>query len=403
MGGKCTVIDRRGQVPSNMYLSREKFKERHRALISDTVADYLATGSVNADDKPRDHYFELTLEEYRLYNTNSNFDTIFLGNTRYRKGDKIPKDTSGEGEPGQQGEGLDDFIFSMNEDEVKRFLFDDLVLPGVVKKNNGKIKETVREHAGFVPVGNPSALSIIRSFKNSLGRNIAMQSCFDEIIEEAKRNGASDSEIQELLDLKTAIPFMDDGDLRFKHSAERSKPHTSIVMICLMDVSGSMSAVIKHLAKKLYKLMSMFLNYKYGVNVEVVFIRYHETASECDENDFFYKRETGGTTASEGLKLAKEVIGRYDVDNTNIYVMHCSDGDTFDKYDAKESAKILSTILPVITHYFYLQIEEDARFRYADDLYTVFKSSHTLSKRKVDVDNDAVLVFRQLLGKKGGV
>ena len=71
----------------------------------------------------------------------------------------------------------------------------------------------------------------------------------------------------------------------------------------------------------------MFLRRKYK-DIDVVFIRHHHTAEECDQETFFHKPETGGTIVSTAYdEMLRVIRDRYDVNEWNIYLAQASDGD----------------------------------------------------------------------------
>ena len=123
--------------------------------------------------------------------------------------------------------------------------------------------------------------------------------------------------------------YLDDIDLRYKHFTKKPFPVKQAVMICLMDVSGSMGEFEKNMAKKFYILLYLFLNKVYK-NVEVIFISHTTSAAEVTEHEFFYSQENGGTIVSTGLQLAKNIIDeRIDTSATNVYIAQASDGDNW--------------------------------------------------------------------------
>ena len=98
-------------------------------------------------------------------------------------------------------------------------------------------------------------------------------------------------------------------------------------MFCLMDVSASMGEREKDLAKRFFILLHLFLKRKYD-RVDIVFIRHTHEASEVDEQEFFYGKESGGTIVSSALKEMIEIREkRYPVADWNIYCAQASDGD----------------------------------------------------------------------------
>jgi len=70
---------------------------------------------------------------------------------------------SGQGQASDQGEGMDEFVFQITQEEFLDFLFDDLALPYLVRK---KLKDTASfqyVHAGFTTDGTPAKLNVVRS------------------------------------------------------------------------------------------------------------------------------------------------------------------------------------------------------------------------------------------------
>ena len=89
-------------------------------------------------------------------------------------------------------------------------------------------------------------------------------------------------------------------------------------------------------------MLYLFLQRKYK-KVEVVFIRHHSTAIECDEEEFFHSKESGGTVVSAGLQLMLDIQKeRYPSSDWNLYCAQASDGDNFG-YDNPVVTELLST------------------------------------------------------------
>ena len=127
-------------------------------------------------------------------------------------------------------------------------------------------------------------------------------------------------------------------------------------MFCVMDVSASMGEEEKELAKRFYQLLYLFLERKYK-EVDLVFIRHHHEAKECNEEEFFSSVESGGTVVSTGFEIAKEIINtKYNPDDWNIYIAQASDGDNFYS-DMEVLENILSNdILPIVKYFTYIEI-----------------------------------------------
>ncbi len=144
---------------------------------------------------------------------------------------------------------------------------------------------------------------------------------------------------------KKHFPFMED-DLRYQRVKEKHKKDFNAVIMCIMDVSGSMDQTKKYIARSFYFLLYQFIRLRYQ-NVEVIFISHTTTAKEVQEQEFFHKGESGGTYISSGYEKCLEIIEeRFNPTTWNIYAFHCSDGDNWseDNKKAIEAAQKLCEV-----------------------------------------------------------
>src|SRR4029453_8721499 len=94
-------------------------------------------------------------------------------------GDQLPKPEGGGGggrsrEGSPDGEGEDDFRFTLSRDEYLDILFEELELPDLVKTY---LKETVAfqtTRAGFTASGSPRNINMVRTMRHSLARRISL-------------------------------------------------------------------------------------------------------------------------------------------------------------------------------------------------------------------------------------
>jgi uncharacterized sporulation protein YeaH/YhbH (DUF444 family) len=133
-------------------------------------------------------------------------------------------------------------------------------------------------------------------------------------------------EIEKLKKLKSTIGLIEEVDLRYNNFEPKITQVTSAVMMCIMDVSGSMDEIKKSLSKRFFMLLYMFLIRQYE-KIELVFIRHHTEAKEVSEEEFFNSKESGGTMVIPALELANKLIDEK-YSNTNVYITQASDGDT---------------------------------------------------------------------------
>jgi uncharacterized sporulation protein YeaH/YhbH (DUF444 family) len=406
------IIDRRS-TQNKTATHRKRFLDRHSRHIKEAVRK--AIQEKNIQDVNKDG-IDVTvpvgdLEQPSIMPDQStgNSDRVHNGNKEFVPGDQIPIQGGGSGQgkgsgAGGDGEGDDDFVFNVSHDEFLEYLFEDLELPDLVKKQL-KMKKVGTKRAGFSSDGLPQNLDIQRTFKHSIGRHLIAEQEYDD---ELKRINSDDSLTQEEKDIEIeklkryldTVPFLEDVDMKFKVSAPDIKPDTSAVMFCIMDTSGSMTAGHKDLAKRFYILLYLFLQRQYK-DLDIVFIRYHTVAKEVSEEDFFYSRETGGTIASTAFKLMSDIMSdRYSPTDWNIYVAHTTDGDDFQN-DLEPLQSVLETnILPSVQYYSYVELKATS-----SDLLPLYQGlatkHHNISCTNIHDNGDVYPSLRKLFTKKG--
>ena len=255
---------------------------------------------------------------------------------------------------------------------------------------------------------------------NSFGRRLALRSPkykrikkLQEEIEqllELPETEEREYRIQELHDairrLKIAakaVAFVDPIDLRYNNFEKQPQPSSQAVVFFIMDVSASMGAKEKDLAKRFFLILNLFLQRQYKT-VDIVFIRHHTIARVCDEEDFFYNKESGGTIVSTAFEEMKRVVKEdYPLDDWNIYVSQASDGDNFIEDNAVLNEMIQNEILPIVQYFAYIHVREDETYS-RNNLMTIYNEL----KRKNDNMNTKLLrspkhvysAFREMFRKR---
>lgn len=354
---------------------------------------------------------------------------VFPGNKEYTRGDKFHRPSggggSGPGDASDSGEGLDEFVFELTREEFLEYIFEDLELPNLVKKQLQETDSYKLIKGGYSNVGIPARLNVIQTLRSAQGRRIALGGVMrqkivkleEELVSlenQAVRND-SDSPLDQAQDRIREIraelgrlerrlhhiPFLDDFDLKYNNVIRQPMPTTSAVMLCLMDVSGSMTQDIKDMAKRFYMLLYMFLKRNYQ-KTEVVFIRHHTSAKEVDEQEFFYSRETGGTIVSSALKLMYEIVcKRYPASDWNIYAAQASDGDNWADDSPLCSDLLLNKILPLVQFYAYVEItprDHQALWRAYEGMVDLFPEQFAM--QQIETIHDIYPVFHDLFEKK---
>ncbi|MCB1662902.1 MAG: YeaH/YhbH family protein, partial [Pseudomonadales bacterium] len=324
------IIDRRLNGKHKSAVNRQRFLRRYRKHIKEAVSDAIKKRSITDIERgeeisiPKRDVSEPTFHHGR----GGRQTRIFPGNKEFVTGDRIKRPKGGgsgggSGEASDSGEGEDEFVFELTQAEFLDFMFEDLELPNLIKKQLKDTDSYKLVKGGYTRQGIPARLNVLQSLRSAHARRIALGGSTKKQIRdletelkalEEKNDADGQERIREIkltLDRLhrrlNQIPFLDDFDLKYNNVIEQPTPTTSAVMFCLMDVSGSMTQDIKDMAKRFFILLYLFLKRNYQ-KIEVVFIRHHTSASEVDEDEFFYSRETGGTIVSSALKMMNEII-----------------------------------------------------------------------------------------------
>lgn len=414
------IIDRRQQGKQKSAVNRQRFLKRFRKHIKDAVQDAVNKRSITDIDRgeeisiPRKDISEPIFRQGK----GGKQRRVLPGNKEYISGDRIDRPRGGKGGGGgkasNQGEGMDEFVFELNQQEFLDFMFEDLELPNLVRKQLKDSDSYKLVKGGYLKEGIPARLNVVQTLRGAKARRIALSGAIRReiaTIEKSLEDFDIDDESEERRKLVDAldraqrrlnqIPFLDDFDLRYNNVIRKPTPTTSAVMFCLMDVSGSMTQDIKDLAKRFFVLLHLFLKRHYE-KTEVVFIRHHTEASEVDEEEFFYSRETGGTVVSSALGLMKEIIAeRYPTDSWNIYAAQASDGENWQDDSPKCRDLLVKSLLPLVQYFAYVEISSGSE----QELWETYQEIPELfperfAMRNVKEPGDIYPVFRDLFERK---
>ncbi|HTT13826.1 MAG TPA: YeaH/YhbH family protein [Burkholderiaceae bacterium] len=415
------IVDRRADPPGRGAVNRERFVRRFKDEIKRAADDEFAKRSIK--DVGRGGRITIPgrgLKEPFLHHDDEtgNRDFVLPGNRDYIPGDSIkrPQGGSGKGgpdgdEPGR-GEGRDEFAFVLSRDEFLSLFFDDLELPNLERTRFGEVTMERSRRAGYSRDGVPGNLAPAMTVRMSIARRIALRGAINRRLAELEeeRAGADparcieiDEEFERLVRRRDSLPFLEDVDRRYRSRAPMPAPATRAVMLCLMDVSGSMDEHKKDLAKRFFALLYLFLERKYG-QVEVVFVRHTEKAEEVDEQTFFYDPQSGGTLVLPALQLAHEIIQqRYIGESWNVYIAQASDGDC-GLDDGRQSAAFADEVLmPQVRYFAYVDIPSvTGWFVRPSDLWQSYEAitSAAFARRQVRARSDIWPVFRELFARK---
>ncbi len=418
------IVDRRLNSKDKNAVNRQRFLRRYRSHIKRAVSDAVSKRSIKDIENGEDISIpRKSLQEPQFtHGSGGRRDIILPGNKDFLVGDRIRRpDGSGSGAGGNasnSGEGLDEFVFQISQEEFLHYLFEDLELPNLVKRQLSDNESFKLARAGFSEVGNPSQVNIIRTMRSAHARRIALSGVLRkqrrELMQELsalddKEDDEETLAYREELESKIsrlnhrikAVPFIDDFDLKFNLHVKHPQPVSKAVMFCIMDVSGSMDQGTKDIAKRFFILLYLFLQRNYE-KTDVIFIRHHTYAKEVDEEEFFYSRETGGTVVSSALELMDEIIKkRYPPEEWNIYSAQASDGDNWHDDSPRCYNLLTEKILPISQYFCYVEITEGE----SQELWTNYKrlrESHgnVFAMRKIRDQGEIYPVFKQLFKRK---
>ena len=104
---------------------------------------------------------------------------VHPGNKEFTAGEHIARPPgggggSGPGKASNSGEGMDEFVFQITEEEFLEFMFEDLELPNLVKRNLTGTDTFKYRRGGFSNAGTPNQINIVRSLRAANARRIAL-------------------------------------------------------------------------------------------------------------------------------------------------------------------------------------------------------------------------------------
>lgn len=334
-------------------------RRRHKELVEESIkkniGNIIAEESIIGQSKDKKIKIPIKgIKEYQFVYGN-NGASAGSGDGSEKRGDRIGQDKAGkkgdgDGQAGNQ-EGEDIYETEVTIEELINYLFEDLNLPDIDRKKMAEI-ESIRsfKNLGYQRKGIPPRLAKRRSVIEKIKR----KQSFMRTHEETDDNDLPAEEIVKDEQEKKRFPFMED-DLRYRRVREDHKKDFNAVVICIMDVSGSMDQTKKYMARSFYFLLYQFVRLKYS-NVEVAFIAHTTAAKEVNEDEFFHKGESGGTYISSGYEKALEIIEqRYNPASWNIYAFHCSDGDNWSE-DNKRAVEYAQKLCDVCNLFGYGEI-----------------------------------------------
>lgn len=367
---------------------RRRHKQKIEKAIREGIHNIVADESIIGENGKKKFKIPVRgIKEYRfIYGDNSGKKVGSAPGKDIRRGQKIGESDQEQQAPGNKGgneKGEEFYDVEITLDELAQYLFDELELPDLQKKqltniSNDKLKRNGYRSEGILPR--------LDRKKSAISR-----------IKRMKASGFNPEEAGE----GETFPFHED-DLKFRHYKLKQEPCTNAVIFFVMDVSGSMTNDKKFLARSFCFLMYQFLRSKYDT-IDIIFVTHDIEAREVDEKSFFSQATSGGTIASTGPSLVREIIEkRYHPSSWNIYTFQCSDGDNYYSDNDKFISEVCE-IKSVAQLYGYCEINPDKQYSDYIDTNNLYSVLSPLVDKKLKISTiykkeDVWSAFKNILG-----
>jgi sporulation protein YhbH len=350
----------------------KKDAERHREKIDDAirknVKDVISEESIITKRKGKKVRIPVRgMRDYRFIYGSNDGAAGGVGQDGTGKGkagdviDSRPK--PGQGKDGDGGDkagdqaGIDYMETEVDIDYLIEIMFQDLGLPWIEEKT--KKQQLIPKGWKFETISKKGIQPRIHK-KRTLLEAIKRMVMFEaEIMNDTgcDEMTAKRALIQTMGDLVESIELVkankvdntidptvqiEDDDLRYKQIEPDMEVQSQAVVICMMDVSGSMTTDKKYLARSMLFWLTEFLKKCYD-NVQIKFITHTTEAQVVDEDTFFHKGESGGTACWTAFDKANYIIDtEFPVAEWNVYCVYISDGED---WDPKKTVRYMDEML----------------------------------------------------------
>ena len=365
---------------------RRRHKQKIEKAIRDGIHHIVADESIISKDGKQKYRIPVRgIKEYRFVYGNNGKQVGSAPGKDVKRDQKIgdPPPQGQGGQPNKAGgeKGEEYYDVEITHEELAEYLFAELKLPELQKRQLANIDTEKLKRKGYRPQG---IMPRLDRKKSAIAR-----------IKRMKAAGFDPEKAEE----GESFSFHDD-DLKYRHYKLKKKPCTNAVIFFVMDISGSMSQEKKFLARSFFFLLYQFLRLKYET-IDIVFISHDTEANEVEEKDFFTKASSGGTRASSALVMANDIITkRYHPSSWNIYLFQCSDGDNFSDDNAKflEEARKITSVAQL---YGYCEIEPEVSWMSdPGKLYQLLRplQSNKLKEVRIQKREEVWSAFTSLMG-----
>lgn len=380
-------------------------RRRHKKKIEDAIKDGIHNivseeSIIGQDGKKKINIPVRGIKEYRfIYGENEKNQKVGSAPGKdIGRGQKVgetEKPNKGKGGKGSNEKGTEFYEVEITLEELAQYLFNDLELPDLARKSIKNIIGEKWKRHGYRSDGIRPRLDKKQTAINRIKRMKATELLRKQEGIEPNPNATPEEEAR--------FPFHE-NDLRYRHIKKDVKESSNAVIFFLMDISGSMTAGKKFLARSFYFLLYHFISSRYE-NCEVVFIAHDTEAYEVDEDRFFKRGADGGTKVSSGLQMVQDIINkRFHPASWNVYCFQCSDGDNWNDDDLK-TVQLATQLKAVCQLFGYCQIEPREEKGGWDGMKKLLQTYQPLidpNFKCVEITgkSDIWPAFQELLGKR---
>jgi hypothetical protein len=336
-----------------------RHREKIRESIQKNIADIISDASIITRKKGQIIKVPIRgLKSYRFVFKRESAGGTRAGQGKGDIGDVIGRQKTGDGKPGQAGDrpGVDFLETEIDIEELIAMMIEDLGLPNLQEKAFSETeipkgwKFDSIEKTGIIPrLDKKRTLKeAVRRTASFVGELMRKTGQSEETCRKAlSLSGGDLTEAERILRQIPRLGTVEDHvslfseDLRYRTLQKDVEYQCNAVVLAMMDVSGSMGAIKKYLARSFFFWLVEFLRRIYN-RVEIRFISHTTEAKLVDEHDFFHKGESGGTFCHSAYDLAIHLVEtEYHPSRWNVYPFHFSDGEDFDPLKTITSAKRL--------------------------------------------------------------
>ncbi len=227
-----------------------------------------------------------------------------VGQGQGNPGDVIGRGDGKGGQNGPAGTEPGEHGYGIGIDEILEMMFDEIDLRRIQPRDGGAT-ETIVEGGKFRPKSPTRSPEFL--FKKSFLKGIQVGYSPEEAVQHVRESGIAQYGVWK--------------------EEEKEVPSSRVVIIFMLDYSGSVTNAIKEKVRQIAFWMTQMLKKQYA-HVDVEYIVHDTTAKSVDEQQFYTLTAGGGTTISSALRLCMETAQKkYPPNQFDVYPVQLTDGE----------------------------------------------------------------------------